>query len=240
MTIYVTGDLHGGMDIQKLYDWEVGPTLSRDDYLIVAGDFGYPWDFSEEEEYDLHWLEQGSFTLLFVDGNHERYDWWAERPYEQWHGGAVQRLRPHSPIRRLCRGQVYDIDGCRIFTMGGATSVDQAWRTPQVNWWPQELPDERHFETARTQLDACDWQVDYVITHTCASSILPRALYPNPGWQYPEHDRLTDFFDELEAKLRYKRWYFGHMHCDRDCDERHTLLYNEIIKLGAGVDSPVN
>ena len=49
MTIYVTGDLHGGMDIQKLYDWEVGPTLSRRDYLIVAGDFGYPWDFSEEE-----------------------------------------------------------------------------------------------------------------------------------------------------------------------------------------------
>ena len=61
--------------------------------------------------------------------------------------------------------------------MGGATSVDQAWRTPQINWWPQELPDERHFETARTQLDVCDWQVDYVITHTCANSLLPKALY---------------------------------------------------------------
>lgn len=94
MTIYVTGDLHGGMDSQKLYDWEVGLTLSRDDYLIVAGDFGYPWDFSEEEEYDLHWLEQGPFTLLFVDGNHERYDWWAERPYEQELCSACVLIHP--------------------------------------------------------------------------------------------------------------------------------------------------
>lgn len=119
--------------------------------------------------------------------------------------------------------------------MGGATSVDQAWRTPQINWWPQELPDERHFETARTQLDVCDWQVDYVITHACANSLLPKALYPNPGWEYPQRDRLTDFLDELEGKLDYKRWYFGHMHCDRDCDERHTLLYHEIVQLGDGL-----
>ena len=48
MAIYVTGDLHAGSDIQPLYDWYrgYGRSLGRDDYLIVAGDFGYPWDGS--------------------------------------------------------------------------------------------------------------------------------------------------------------------------------------------------
>ena len=49
MTVYVTGDIHGGVDMQKLRDWELGDSLTGDDYLIVAGDFGFPWDFSAEE-----------------------------------------------------------------------------------------------------------------------------------------------------------------------------------------------
>ena len=46
MTVYVTGDIHGGADMQKLRDWELGDSLASDDYLIIAGDFGFPWDFS--------------------------------------------------------------------------------------------------------------------------------------------------------------------------------------------------
>lgn len=49
MTVYVTGDIHGGLDMQKLRDWELGDSLTSDDYLIVAGDFGFPWGFSAEE-----------------------------------------------------------------------------------------------------------------------------------------------------------------------------------------------
>lgn len=48
MTVYVTGDIHGGADMQKLRDWELGDSLASDDYLIIAGDFGFPWDFSTE------------------------------------------------------------------------------------------------------------------------------------------------------------------------------------------------
>ncbi|MFR2030236.1 MAG: hypothetical protein ACLS3M_01700 [Collinsella sp.] len=53
MTVYVTGDIHGGLDMQKLRDWELGDSLTSDDYLIVAGDFGFPWDFSAEECTDI-------------------------------------------------------------------------------------------------------------------------------------------------------------------------------------------
>lgn len=42
MTVYVTGDIHGGLDMQKLRNWKLGDSLTSDDYLIVAGDFGFP------------------------------------------------------------------------------------------------------------------------------------------------------------------------------------------------------
>ena len=34
MTVYVTGDIHSGLDMQKLRDWELGDSLGSDDYLI--------------------------------------------------------------------------------------------------------------------------------------------------------------------------------------------------------------
>lgn len=68
----MTGDLHGPAGLEKLRERSEG---KRGDYLIVAGDFGYPWDFSEEEHDEIVWLESRPYTVLFVDGNHERYDY---------------------------------------------------------------------------------------------------------------------------------------------------------------------
>lgn len=96
MTAYVTGDIHGGLDMQKLRDWELGDSLTSDDYLIIAGDFGFPWDFSTEECADIAWLESRPYTVLFVDGNHERFDHWAERPH-----GVVARWADAAPVGYL-------------------------------------------------------------------------------------------------------------------------------------------
>lgn len=43
--IYVTGDIHGEIDIGKLdtKNFQAAKKLSKNDYLIVAGDFGLPW-----------------------------------------------------------------------------------------------------------------------------------------------------------------------------------------------------
>lgn len=200
MTVYVTGDIHSGLDMQKLRDWELSDSLTSDDYLIVAGDFGFPWDFSAEECADIASLESRPYTVLFVDGNHERFDHWEERPMEPWHGGLTQRLSDTSSIRRLTRGEVFELDGSTIFTMGGATSVDREYRVPYSSWWPQELPDERDFDTARARLDEVGWKVDCVITHTCAMRMLSPTLYPDPCWERPDVDRLTGFLDELEDR----------------------------------------
>ena len=65
--------------------------------------------------------------------------------------------------------------------------------------------------------------------------MLPLTLWPSPGWQRPDTDVLTDFLDTLEDKLSYKRWYYGHFHRDADPSERHTVLYDEVVRLGQSV-----
>ena len=44
-------------------------------------------------------------------------------------------------------------------------------------------------------------------------------------------DVLTDYFQALEGKLHYKHWYFGYYHYYLQTDEKHSVLYDDIIKL---------
>jgi len=74
--IYITGDTHIPIDISKLNTSKFPDqkALSKSDYVIVCGDFGGVWEYSEEGRYWLNWLEQKNFSTLFVDGNHENFD----------------------------------------------------------------------------------------------------------------------------------------------------------------------
>lgn len=49
-------------------------TMTKQDYVIICGDFGGVWDGSKREKYWLDWLEDKPFTTLFVSGNHENYN----------------------------------------------------------------------------------------------------------------------------------------------------------------------
>ena len=80
MAIYVTGDVHGraeyGASRFAFRSWPLGRTLTSDDVVIVAGDFGFVWDGSNAERYWLDWFESKPWTTCFVDGNHENHHAW--------------------------------------------------------------------------------------------------------------------------------------------------------------------
>ena len=124
--IYITGDTHA--EFKHRFNMENFPEqteMTKDDYVIICGDFGGVWDAggeSKDEKYWLDWFEGRSYTLLFVDGNHENFDRLNGYPVKEWCGGKVHELRPH--VLHLMRGQVFEIDGKKIFTFGGASSHD--------------------------------------------------------------------------------------------------------------------
>ena len=160
---------------------------------------------------------------MFVDGNHENFDMLDSMETEEWHGGLVHRVRPS--VLHLMRGQAFTISDRSFFCMGGARSVDKAWRTPHKSWWPQEMPSSEEYAQALDTLDALEWKTDYVLTHCAASNVQYRL---NPTY---ENDELTRFLFDIERKLDYRHWFFGHYHEDRDIDERQTAIYNDVVEI---------
>lgn len=51
--IFITGDTHGEIDIRKFNSrkFPEQKNLSKSDFVIVAGDFGIPWDRTKEYKY---------------------------------------------------------------------------------------------------------------------------------------------------------------------------------------------
>ena len=110
--IWVTGDTHGDWIHRVNMDsFPEQREMSKDDYVIILGDFGI-WRDSPQQRWYLNWLEEKHFTTLFIDGNHENYDILDSYPVEEWHGGKVHFIKPS--IIHLMRGQVFDIDGLKF------------------------------------------------------------------------------------------------------------------------------
>jgi hypothetical protein len=223
---YITGDTHIPIDIQKLSpdNFPLQKQLDRNDYLIICGDFGGVWDNSEIRTGYLQWLNSCKFTTLFVDGNHENFDALYSMPVDPWHGGKVHYIRDN--IIHLMRGQVYEIDGRTFFSMGGGNSVDKAFRTEHMSWWPQEMPSRDEYNTATVNLQKYNNKVDYIITHTAPISVINQYQLTNHYEQ-----ELTDFFERIVNHVKFEKWFFGHFHQDIILNEKFHLLYNKIYDL---------
>lgn len=245
MATWVTGDVHGPIDIGKLSskNWPEGRTLTEDDRLLVCGDFGLVWvdPPSSEDKYWLKWLESKPWgETVFVDGNHENHDLLDAMPVTSWHGGRVHRLPGHPHVIHLMRGETYEVEGGTWWCFGGARSHDRKWRTPGVSWWPHEIPSEEEMAHGLETLAAADYAPDFVITHECSYDVLDKALSRDYGrtWgEEPPHDAVTDYLQRVDGLLdwsRVRRWYSGHHHDDRplDPDGRHVMLYKQVVRLG--------
>ena len=68
--IYVVGDTHGDIDLYKLNSkfFREGKKLTKDDYVIICGDFGAVWNNSKSDRYLQRWYNEKPWTTLFVDG----------------------------------------------------------------------------------------------------------------------------------------------------------------------------
>lgn len=174
---------------------------------------------------------------------------------EQWNGGKVRHIL-RDKIILLERGQIFRIEGKRFFTFGGASSHDiqggildrnsptyakdrkkanqkgLSYRVRNVSWWEQELPSEAEMQEGRENLSRAGYAVDYVITH-CLSGRMQEALdryFGIPvGNRTYEPDILTDYFEQLEQKLQYRVWFCGHYHINLELDEKHVILYKDIV-----------
>lgn len=249
--IFITGDCHSDFVRFNHENFPEQKEMTKDDYMIICGDFGGVWNVDEEskrETWWMDWLEERPFTTLFVDGNHENFDRLYGYPVERWKGGKVHRIR--SSVIHLMRGQVFQIEGKKIFTFGGANShdisggilepddpnfkakkkeLDRRWlpyRINHVSWWAQELPSETEMKEGLNNLEANGNDVDFIVSHCCSSST--QALFGG-GLFIP--DVLTDYLEQIRQSVKFKKWFFGHYHDNNNVNAEEILLYDQVIRI---------
>ena len=230
--IYITGDTHRNIDSDKLNinNWADQFNLTKDDYLIICGDFGYVWDNSDFEMELRQWLNKKKFTTLFIDGNHENFSLLDFFPTEHKFGMGKVGVISDS-IFHLKRGEIYTIDGVRIFTMGGADSIDKNSRIPGLSWWVDEIPNKKELQHGLHNLQKVDFDVDVILSHTCPKSIFPSVIEYRIKETGILEDYLEEIKQEMEVRKRKYKHFFGHYHTDKVIDDTHTCVYNNIIKL---------
>ena len=246
--IYITGDTHSDFTRFSTDKFPIQKEMTKNDYVIICGDFGGVWNYLVEgtyEKYWLDWLNEKNFTTLFVDGNHENFTRLYNYPIEEWHGGKVHKIR--DSILHLMRGEIFDIDNKKFFIFGGAKSHDiqegilnldeeekiyqyrkrgAYFRIRDYSWWDLELPTQDEMKNGINNLEKINYKVDYIITHCCPTSV--QAILS--GGTYKK-DYLTDYLQEISEKCEFKKWYFGHYHDNKQIDSKYILLYEDIVTL---------
>lgn len=227
--LFITGDTHGQHDFAKLLLFaHQYPKLTKQECLIVAGDFGAVW-YAKTLEEDLRPYEELPFTVLFVDGNHENFDLLDAYPVEEWKGGKVHFIKPN--IIHLMGGQVFEIEEKRIFTFGGATSIDRYMRREHISWWAREMPSFEELDEGLANLKRHNNTVDYIVTHSCDEKALWYPPLRERGVKmetFPEN-RLLSYFEDI---VTYKHWYFGHYHMDGNLTDKKSVLFQQVLPLG--------
>ena len=224
--IYITGDCHASFRRFEKRRFPDQNEMSKEDCVIICGDFGGVWYGDDGEQKRLQELNNRNFTTLFVDGNHENYDLLYQYPVVDFHGGKAHQIRPS--VYHLMRGEIFELDGMSFFTFGGASSRDiqdgildraafvsdeafrhechamdragKLYRVIHESWWPEELPSTAEMKNGIRNLKKHGSKVDYVITHC-----LPTSIQANFGALY-KPDKLTDYLERIldDVEILYK------------------------------------
>ena len=89
------------------------------------------------------------------------------------------------------------------------------------------MPTEKEKEEGRRNLLKYNNEVDFIVTHCCASSTQALLSY---GMYKP--DVLTDYLEEIRRTVKFKKWFFGHYHDNRNVNAEEILLWEQIIRIG--------
>ncbi|MDR2265967.1 MAG: metallophosphoesterase [Christensenellaceae bacterium] len=212
--VFVTGDVHADR-----YDLEIRvsriPRVSKDDLLIILGDSGFFYNvFHNDIETDYllqDFANSLPITILCIQGNHEL-------PFKRLKLERIKVLGASGytshGIYFVENGETMVINDKKCLVVGGAYSVDKPTRIYcNWAWWKdEELSDE---ELQKIEAGVCNESFDYVFTHTCPYSKLPREAFL-PGVNQSEVSNRTELaLERIKNSIEYKEWYCGHFHIEK-------------------------
>lgn len=235
MRVFVTGDTHGNAlnDFEKILKWDSSKNLTKNDILIILGDFGFIWNNIQSDSKEITWFnyfDKLSYTLCFLDGNHENFDRINKLPEIDFYGGKAGKASEN--VYHLKRGQIYTFEDKTFFTLGGADSIDKAQRIIGIDWWHQELLSKAEEDFALDNLLSVNNKVDYILTHTLPKSKILEMIERTHinFFCFKCEDPVANFLDYIYKSTKFKHWYCGHLHEDYYL-ENFSILYHKILQI---------
>lgn len=221
--IYLTGDTHG--QFNRIGAFCDRMQTSRDDILIILGDAGINFHAGSLDILRKEYLAKLPITLLCIHGNHERRP--ENLPYyseHEWHGGSVYVETRYPNILFAKDGEVYALNGKKAIAIGGAYSIDKAWRIEGQSWWADEQPSAAIKARVEETLDRLGWKIDIVLSHTIPLKYEPVEVFL-PGIDQSKVDKTTEeWLDAIEDRLEYGSWYCGHYHTEKKVDRLQIMF----------------
>lgn len=219
---FVTGDVHG--DIESFKKRNFSGLHAKKDCVVVCGDLGLIWSGSKQEQKVCKTVGKKRCRTLFVDGSHENFSLLESYPITEWCGGKAQIISGN--LIHLMRGQVYNIDGKRVFAFGGGESGEREFRVAEKTWWEQEMPSEAEMEEGLKNLEACGGQVDYIFTHEAPSRI--KRLFSGENL---EPNALNVYLDKISQSCVFRKWVFGCYHRGKSISFQYDAVFENVVKL---------
>lgn len=238
--IYVTGDQHGNYSsLLKFSKSSEGQILTKNDYVIVLGDFGlFPETIPKIKRLD----RQLTFTLLFLEGNHENHPLLDSFPHRTMFNGVVHDV---FGIYHLCRGNIFNIPvdkrNITIAVCGGGDSRDKSRRVEGVDWFPEEtitrLDVQNILEKAKSS------RIDYFLSHSLSAAVKTEWYYEcqtcslnkktMTSFEITESDyKIRDIIGKLQSTI--KIYFSAHEHVDREFvldHKRYRSVFKDFIKI---------
>ena len=162
MKLLLAGDTHGNLPHVR-YVLEQA-LISGARTVVQVGDFGYWPHKAPFHEHVDRLASRVEIRWMWLDGNHENFD--ALEHAVDVDADAPQQMG--DALWYLPRASTWEEDGCRLMALGGAYSIDKAYRLEGLSWWPQELITRQQVDRA---LDR--GRVDVLLTHDAPEGICP-------------------------------------------------------------------
>lgn len=241
---FLIGDIHGESAPVEYFYYQNRDRLKLDiceNYMILLGDVGCNYSVTGSRDANFkRRLSELPFHYICMRGNHEarvmdvmgKYpNRWAE---QEKYGGWIGVEKDFPQIEYLADGPgVYEFAGYKTLSLPGAYSVDKWIRIENGwNWFPNEQLTESEMKYGLELAEKVK-SVDLVISHTCPIAFEPRDLFLSSVEQSKVDKTMEIYLGEIETKLDYRCWAWGHYHADRlypwEKEREKLMLFHEKV-----------
>lgn len=215
------GDQHGNTsNFYKLIDYI--EQKNNPDLYIQVGDLGLMGEcFPKYLNKINKKFKSINKKLFFIDGNHENHKWLSKQL------GENDLTYLASNVAHIKRGSLITLFNKNFLFIGGAYSIDRAWRKLNKSYWLEETITNEDIERALSYD-----KVDILVSHDCPD--LPYQWFLKhilPGKDdrnsYENRNKLQMVWDNYKPKLTIH----GHYHFD------YTYYYGDYKFIGLNCDS---